>query len=539
MVMLLAGGVGLRPPCARAAPSSPAAARGEFDYLVVSWGGGQPDFWSEVQVRGVCSAIAEAMTSGKALWGLGVFRSYGCYLDGRLIAGAAGESPWVLLLDPGPKAFTIGLYRQPDPVSGRAGRPMHGAVSPRVGPKLDVFYELSVTPPQRLPAFLRDKDHARLLTAPFVLSLPAVARATLEDAARGYMELLPESFDARVAAVAPPHRVELRTLNARGGTAGLSAELGRGVLAGTAQTKWTWVLYDTLRRYPSDDFYISIAGAAVVRADVAATLMRVYASAVQEDDPFVMSSALSGAVDFSTYASSEAVAPFEMGVRYGRDVLGSEAEFGVPITFFGAVVESRSGIIKGFRGYYDNTPTITNPRTQEQYGARRIQLGRAFDFKLPRFIDRIVITPQIGQWDVQSRVMVIDPNHPAEEHVFPIRIARALSFGIEGGAEFSAVNFVGRLWGSRDTSGGKLSRYSGGKVDGSRFGFDGIYRLTEIGGRRSGRWLAPMVFVLKEDVSLVSDHGDSFQRNGQTIAFDAVQISYAMTYVGGGLGLIW
>ncbi len=475
------------------------------------------------------------MTAGQGLWGLGIFRHYGCYLGGKLVAGVAGTSPWLLLLEPGANSFVMGLYRQPLPSK---------SVSSYIVPqrhRVEVLYEMSLTPSQWLPEFLRNDDYARLIAAPFLLSLPAVARITVEDVARGYKALTPETFDDRIAAIAPPNRVELASLSAlKSPRQSRTAGIGRGVLTDEGDKTWGWRLYDTARRFPSDDLYISTIGAADVRAQLAEAINRTYTDTMAADDPYLLASALKGTVNWETYANSDHVAPFSIGMRYGRDIDGSEAQFGVPIATFGAVIESRKGFSKGLRGFFDQTPTVTNDETEVEYGARRMQVGRNFSLKVPLVLDRVELTPRVGVWDINSKVLLNDPVHKDVQYVLPVTIRRAVGVGVEGGAIFSAANFVGKVWGSKDLSvGGKLDRYAGGSVEGTRFGADGIYRLLEVGSRRSGNWLAPMLFVLKEDVTIKSSNGHAFQRGDKTVQFNQATIAYEMTYIGGGLALIF
>lgn len=512
-----------------------AAEQRDLDYLVLAWGGNGSKYWSESQVNNVCSRIAQVMTTDQGLWGLGVFRQYGCYLDGKLVAGVAGTSPWLMMLEPGANNFTIGLYRLPtDTVL------VSGNISPPVT-RVEVLYEMHLTPPQWLPEFLRNDDYARLVAAPFLLSLPAVARMTIEEVARGFKALKSETFDERVVAIAPPNLVQLNSLpSLNPARRDRLADLGRGVLTAETDKQWGWRLYDTAPRFPTDDLFVSTGGATDVRAQLAETVLRTYTETLAADDPFVLSAALKGTVNWATYRNSDHVAPFSIGLRYGRDIDGSEAQFSVPVTTFGMVVEARAGIAKGFRAYYDQTPTVTNPETQVEYGARRIQFGRTFSLKMPVIIDRLELTPRIGIWDVQSKVLLHDPVHADVEYVLPVTIKRAVGVGIEGGAEFAAADFVGRVWGSKDISaGGQLDAYSGGSVQGTRYGAEGIFRLVELGGRRSGNWLTPMIFVVKEDINIMSAGRHSFQRGDQTIEFAAANIAYTMTYVGGGLGLIF
>ncbi len=509
--------------------------KGDFDYLALSWSGASSDFWSLAQVQFVCSTVAKTMLTGNAFWGLGVFRSYGCYLDGKLVDGVTGTSPWLMTLEPGANAFTVGLYRQ---ATGEVAR---STKSQNPGPRLEVQYELRLTPANYIAEFLRDENNARLLTAPFVLSLPAVARVSIKDIARGYKELQTESFNERVAAIAPPNRVSLNSLasvdpmkNAR------LADVGRGVLTAEGNRNWRWALYDASQRFPSNEVFLSTVSSADVQAQLAESITRIYSAAFDSEDPFFLASALKGKLDMSTYTVSDHVAPLAIGVRYGRDIDGSEADFGRPITTLGVVVEARAGMMKGFRGYYDQMPTVTNPETQAQFGARRALVGRTFDFKLPVLADRLELTPRVGVWDVKTKVLLVDPAQPDFTDVLPIEINRALGVGLEGGLEFSAANFVGRLWGSKDFSaGGKLDRYSGGSVQGTRYGADGIFRLMEIGGKRTGNWLAPMVFVLKEHDVITSTQAQSIQMGDQLIQFDGATVDFAMTFVGGGLGVIF
>lgn len=66
-----------------------------------------------------------------------------------------------------------------------------------------------------------------------------------------------------------------------------------------------------------------------------------------------------------------------------------------------------------------------------------------------------------------------------------------------------------------------------------------VGQLVELGRRRTDKWLAPMIFVLKEDSSITSGDGLSFQRVEQSIEFNAANIPYTMSYVGGNKGLIF
>ena len=507
----------------------------DLDYLVLAWGGNHSNYWSENQVNHVCSRLGRAMSTDQGLWGLGVFRRYGCYLNGKLVAGVAGTSPWLMMLEPGANKFTIGLYRLPTDYV-----PDSGDFRPSMT-RIEVLYEMHLTPSQWLPEFLRNEDNARLVAAPFILSLPAVARMTIEEVARGYKSLKAETFDERVVAIAPPSRVQLNSeLSLNPVRRDRLADMGRGVLTTETNKQWGWRLYDTAQRFPADDLFLSAVGAVDVRAQLAETIARKYKDSSVGDDAIVRSAALNGTTYSDTYQNANNVAPLSIGVRYGRDINGSEAQFRVPIATIGLVIEARAGIAKGFRAYYDQTPTVTNPETQVEYGARRLQFGRTFSFKMPFIIDRLEFTPRIGVWDVQSKVLLHDPVYTDTEYVLPVAVKRAVGVGFEGGAEFAAADFVGRVWGSMDVSvGGKLDAYSGGSVQGTRFGADGIYRLVELGGRRTGKWLAPMIFVVREDINITSGGGHSFQRGEQTIEFDAANIAYAMTYVGGGVGLIF
>ncbi len=427
----------------------------EFDYLVLSWAGGESEFWSIDRVREACSSLGKAMLAGQSLWGLGVFRDFGCYLDGELVAGAAGRGPWVMLLQPGPQEFLVGLYRQPvtgvtwTRSPGAVWRPRNGATAPR----LETVFEQRVLSPERILDFLKDDENARLLAAPFVLSLPAVARISLKEVAAGQKKLRPEVAHPRVQSIAPPSRVQLKSVGStRVGRLEASAAVGRGILSDEDPGVWQWSLYDTDRRFPSDDIYVSAVNASDVRAELADAIRRVYGDFLKEEQPLLLGAALNSGLDLENYAASEVVAPLAVGIRYGRDVLGSEAEFGAPLTFIGAVIESRSGVLKGFRGYFDLTPTASNPDTQAEFGARRLQIGRAFDFKLPVLIDRIVLTPKVGVWDVKSKVLINDPDHPGSQYVLPISIDRAVGVGLEAGMEMSSRRIVGRLWSSRDYS---------------------------------------------------------------------------------------
>lgn len=499
----------------------------ELDYLTVVWSAATVDGWSEADIADTCDRYARALTVDNGLWGLGVFRRYGCYVDGRLIAGEDGAGLWMVMIELGARDVTFVLYRS----------------SKREATRLDKVYELSLSPAPWMREFVRNEGQARLVAAPVLLSLPAIGRIGVIEYAAGSQLLRTELFDTKVAAALPPDRVLVHSMGAVEGDEPIAGSpvVGRGVLVEESTEVKRWSFYDLKTVLPSDNLVVAATQGRYARAEVADLARRRYSGMFGTRNSLLASrivpEALRENLASASFISSSDIVPVSLGLRYGQDVQGSESDFGQAMTFYGVTAQVRAGAAKGLRAQLDYVPTVASETTQVEFGARCFEIGRAFNFKMPFFVDHLDLTPNIGLWDVHSKIIIENPEDPTERHLIPASIPRALGLGVEAGAEFTASRFVARLWSSVDLT--ALTWLTDAQIRGTRVGADSIIRMVKLGDRRSNRWLAPMIFALREDLTIISSRAQTAEEDGRVMQFEGYEINYSMLFIGGGVAIIW
>ncbi len=487
-------------------------------HVTLSWAGAAPATWSDSGMTEACSRLGESLVAGGGLWGLGAFRSYGCYIEGRLIAGKAGASTWLVALTPSARDFSIAVLQ----TSGGQDRAAIGPLEP--------VYDLRLTPPQWVETFMQDDAHVRLLAGTILFSLPAAGRLQPQEFAARSRPVRSEAFEACLQTPVPPRQVAIAAeVN--------GAPVARGDLKADPKGE-TWKFSEPRAGLAAGAMLIVSDDAPGVRKGLESCALAAYRSAIESVDSYALDRFDGAGATLTNYVTSTFVAPFVVGVRYGVDVQGSEVQFGRAATLVSAVAESRWGVLDGLQARYEIIPTLRNDRTQLAFGVRRLQLGWSFRLKMPAILDHVDLTPKAGLWNVESTIVLADPIEAGKTYTVPVRLHRAWGAGLEAGAEFSGPWFVVRGWASRDATLGGENKVANSVV-GTRLGLDAVFNAKKLGGRRSLTFLSPLAFVLRESMAITGNQGGVLQREDVEIRTSGFQVSYVMTYAGFGLAVVW
>jgi hypothetical protein len=136
-----------------------------------------------------------------------------------------------------------------------------------------------------------------------------------------------------------------------------------------------------------------------------------------------------------------------VGLRYGKQLLRGDklVENG---SIYGLLVEVRSGPLTGIKFYYDKYPkqevTASDVTTNLEW--TRFVLGRSFSFKLPRFINRIEVTPKLGRYYLSSRQPIETAEDGSITATQDFTIRNQPSVSLEFSAERADRIYTARAW---------------------------------------------------------------------------------------------
>jgi hypothetical protein len=201
--------------------------------------------------------------------------------------------------------------------------------------------------------------------------------------------------------------------------------------------------------------------------------------------------------------------------------------------FISSFFESRTGILKGLRLYYDTVPEVKDET--QFYGWKRLSLGWSFNLPTPK-----PLTKMISRMDISLKIGIVtldatfDLKNTEGEYIsaLPFKTEKSLSLGGEFGVEHLTGPFMIRAWASFDRNGTILNSdeivYSSIKA-----GLDNYYDLYQFNKKLK---LQSLVFFLYERPRYSFQPSDSTSND---LGIYLESVSYHLFYGGGGFTLSW
>lgn len=219
-----------------------------------------------------------------------------------------------------------------------------------------------------------------------------------------------------------------------------------------------------------------------------------------------------------------------VGGRYGVPVGSGEGVF-AESPLIGILGEFRSGILDGFRIYYDFRPKkqVKTADYTESFGMSRLQLGYGFGRSLnSSIINWYDIMPKIGTTTLDLEVLVNQETTPEK---YRFKLTRAPTIGLEIGTEKRAETVTARLWVYGNYSLGVSALEKNSSTSSFRLGLDLYKDLFSFVSLK----IAINVFTALETTNFkIKSQSASF-----TDARSIESISYNSLFAGGGLALSW
>jgi hypothetical protein len=140
-----------------------------------------------------------------------------------------------------------------------------------------------------------------------------------------------------------------------------------------------------------------------------------------------------------------------VGLRYGKQLLRGDMPADKLVengAIYGLLVEVRSGPLNGIKFYYDKFPKqeVSTGGADTSLEWTRFVLGRSFSFKLPRFINRIEVTPKLGRYYLSSRQPIETSENGNTTATQDFEIRNQPSVSLEFSAERADKIYTARAW---------------------------------------------------------------------------------------------
>ena len=219
-----------------------------------------------------------------------------------------------------------------------------------------------------------------------------------------------------------------------------------------------------------------------------------------------------------------------VGARYGMPVGSGEGVF-AESPLIGILGEFRSGILDGFRIYYDFRPKKQAKTADytESFGMSRLQLGYGFGRSLnSSIINWYDVMPKIGTTTLDLEVRV---NQDTSPETYRFKLTRAPTIGLEIGTEKRAQTVTVRLWVYGNYSLGVSALEKNSSTSSFRLGLD-LYKD-----------LFSFVSIKIAINAFTAFETTNFKIKSQSASFSDARtiesISYNSLFAGGGLALSW
>jgi hypothetical protein len=207
-------------------------------------------------------------------------------------------------------------------------------------------------------------------------------------------------------------------------------------------------------------------------------------------------------------------------------------------SFIGLLAEVRGGPIEGLRYYWDKVPLhkqVVDGLNTEIEWSRHI-VGKSFGLNLNRIIDKIDITPKVGVWSFNAKLVDSHNDDGTAATVGRFKMARGISFSLEAGVEWLSNWYTIRPWYSYDYA-NAINSVKGQKVSSSRVGFDTYWTAGPV-FKVFGLPLktALMAFFIYESIGLSASNANPALSEGSR---EIVGVDFSGGYAGVGLAISW
>ncbi|MEY4632090.1 MAG: hypothetical protein RIQ81_2210 [Pseudomonadota bacterium] len=481
-----------------------------------------------------CESLGRALTIGSGPWGYGIFSSYSCGVGKPAAARAeAKDAAWTLEVAPGEDGYTFTT------INAKGGKESFFKT-----PKSEWIIEYLVH------VELNDLVAMRILS-----DLPAmglIEAKSINDKGLRTTRFAQRKIPAQrqLPVVAPPPRLTAFQLTVVRGTTYQPVVVGEIERLGGPKWNVTAVEKKDLSKAATLAWRVPAEVSAAVREgknvwvhDVngrgaqSAALDRAIAAAIAKLDEANEKGFLSKFLRGVKGLVLETAAGGYGGFRYGKQILKGD-DLLTKLTLIGVVAEVRNGPLGGFRFFYDTIPDqkAVQQGVNTSIGWNRIIVGRSFGLEPGKWINRIEVTPKIGAWNFNSRILD-QSSKPELPAVVEFNLKYAPSLAIELGTEWSAKSYVARLWYGLDGA-GIATKLGTRSVSSNRAGLDLVWTF----GRSFnllGASVKPalMAFSMYEALSMSGAGkltlGDSAPEDVQ------VDLTLVNAYAGGGFAISW
>jgi hypothetical protein len=485
-----------------------------------------------------CSNVAKGLLIGKGPWAMGIFQAASCYIDDKLVAGRDhGPNSWILKYVEGEKFSTLTL---------RTNSKSDNAVS-------TVSYPASIYSMK----FFMDQGFVDLASLRLLNELPVmgwVPRGILRNSEdrKTRAIFVPPSGMRMYKTASPPESLAVYSAAEDGGLV-MPQISGKALRAKFVEPQEVSAAEQAknVKKAKSNarDFYLiwkfdDESRKASLRQGLWVHDSRGAGFLLPELDAAINDAAsqLNDAIDeglFSRFLKGlqATAASGYVGVRYGAQVLSGDPLL-KKTAFFGLVAEVRGGPVEGLRYYYDKVPsrknTIDGLETSIEW-SRHI-VGKSFGLGLSRFVDRVDVTPKIGLWAFDAKLVDSYNDDGTAATVGTFKMASGMSFSIEAGVEWLSPWYTIRPWYSYDYA-NALNSVTSKKVTSSRVGLDTYWTAGPV-FKFFGMPLktALMGFFIYEIISLSSSNPNPTLQEGER---EIVAVEFSGGYAGAGVAVSW
>lgn len=411
-----------------------------------------------------CDMLGRALTVGTGPWGYGIFKGFSCGIGSQTSGQSGASDAWILEVAPAEDgaAFTM---------SNATG----GKESSFKAPKSKSLIEYLVHPE------LNDLVALRILN-----DLPALglldAKAVTQDG-----NVLARRAHNQVSNVTPPARMKafqlavvlgsvyqptiLGEIEQASGT--LPSHKAEGNQDPQESAAFAWHVSPEVAGALRDGMKVwfqDLRGRGAQAPEFDSGILATIKMLDVANEKGLLAQILSGAKGFVLETASAGY----VGLRYGKQIFAGNPLLR-KLTLIGLVTEVRSGPLDGLRFFYDTIPRVDAVQhgVKTSIGWDRVIAGKSFSFQPVDWMKSVDITPKIGFWNFNSRVLNQN-SRPDLSAVVDFDLDFAPSLAIEVGTEWRVESYFARLWYGFDGA-GIATRLGTRSVSSNRSGLDLIH----------------------------------------------------------------
>jgi hypothetical protein len=395
--------------------------------------------------RVACSNLAKGLMAGRGPWGMGVFRSVGCYISEKLVAGKEpSDQPWILSYQEGEHKTDLKLKMSLNAESEIASISFRSEVSSII--------------------LLSDQGFTDLISLRLLNELPFmgwISKGTLNShSQQKYRSIfVPQSGHRPFPVPEPPEALAVYS----------SVFSGQNIMPAVAGVARRSKLIEpeflsdgktrdesSKSRVESNEFSVTWTFDDASRSSAthqgmwlhdqrgARQLSKSLDAAIVEASIQITKDVQEGFFSKVQKTFRESVNSGGFGVRYGRQALSSDpllkktAVFGIDARIGGG----------GVHYFYDKIPStresVDGLSTNIQWS--RHLFGKAYGFEFSRFLDRVEVIPRAGLWSFDAKLVDTYDSYGQATSVGKFKVAKGLGIGFEAGAEWRSKWYRVRPW---------------------------------------------------------------------------------------------